>query len=183
MIVASQIHIGKRQFVEELGVDSELDFGDFNDFSPLEDNGIDFYHGTPYRISAYTKGLENAIIRNRYKNCIVLILQELSVGKTVYYHCNAGADRTGVLSFIIEGLLGVSESDLAKDYELTSFSAFGSRQRCSNEYCQFVSFIKQNFNGMSINEKIEAMVTNPIEEGGFGLSKYDVVLLRQLLVE
>ena len=47
----------------------------------------------------------------------------------VFYHCNAGADRTGTLTFLINGLLGVSYEDLTKDFELTSFSEAGARYR------------------------------------------------------
>lgn len=39
----------------------------------------------------------------------------------MYFHCTAGADRTGTLACIIEALLGMSQSDIDKDYELTSF--------------------------------------------------------------
>jgi hypothetical protein len=38
-----------------------------------------------------------------------------------------GADRTGTLACILEALLGVSQSDLDKDYELTSFYALRAR--------------------------------------------------------
>jgi len=38
----------------------------------------------------------------------------------VYFHCKAGADRTGTLAFVLEGLCGASEIDLQIDYELTS---------------------------------------------------------------
>lgn len=47
----------------------------------------------------------------------------------VYFHCNAGADRTGTIAFLINGLLGVSREDLTKDFELTSFSSVGKRWR------------------------------------------------------
>lgn len=47
----------------------------------------------------------------------------------IYFHCNAGADRTGTLAFLIEGLLGVSYEDLVRDFELTSFSKYGYRLR------------------------------------------------------
>lgn len=40
----------------------------------------------------------------------------------LYIHCSAGADRTGTLVFIINGLLGVSYENLLRDFELTSFS-------------------------------------------------------------
>ncbi len=46
------------------------------------------------------------------------------------FHCSAGADRTGTLAFLINGLLGVNYSDLCKDFELTSF--YNSRRWRSN---------------------------------------------------
>ena len=49
------------------------------------------------------------------------VIDELKAGKPVYYHCQNGADRTGTLGFLIGALLGMGESDLAKDYELTTF--------------------------------------------------------------
>ena len=49
------------------------------------------------------------------------VIDELKAGKPVYYHCQNGADRTGTLGFLIGALLGMNESDLAKDYELTTF--------------------------------------------------------------
>lgn len=45
----------------------------------------------------------------------------------VYFHCVWGADRTGTLAFLINGLLGVDYDDLVRDYELTSFSHSGKR--------------------------------------------------------
>lgn len=48
----------------------------------------------------------------------------------IYMHCNVGADRTGTLSLLLGGVLGVSYDDLMKNYELTSFySASGKRYR------------------------------------------------------
>lgn len=47
----------------------------------------------------------------------------------VYFHCNAGADRTGTLAYLINGLLGVSYEDLTKDFELTSLGGQGMRLR------------------------------------------------------
>lgn len=47
----------------------------------------------------------------------------------VYIHCNAGADRTGTLAFLIGGLLGVSYEDLTRDFETTSFTYYGARWR------------------------------------------------------
>ena len=49
------------------------------------------------------------------------IINELKQDKPVFFHCQNGADRTGTLGFLIGALLGVTEGNLAKDYELTTF--------------------------------------------------------------
>lgn len=41
-----------------------------------------------------------------------------------YFHCTAGADRTGTIIALIEALCGVSEEDIVKDWELTTFSKY-----------------------------------------------------------
>ena len=51
----------------------------------------------------------------------------------IYYHCRAGADRTGTITFLLNGLCGVSFEDLTKDFELTSFFGTGSRWRSAIE--------------------------------------------------
>lgn len=38
----------------------------------------------------------------------------------IMFHCNAGADRTGTVAFLINGVLGVSYEDLTRDFELTA---------------------------------------------------------------
>lgn len=43
--------------------------------------------------------------------------------KPMYFHCSAGADRTGTVACILEALLGMSQSDIDKDYELTCFAS------------------------------------------------------------
>ena len=53
-----------------------------------------------------------------------------------YIHCSAGADRTGTLCALINGVLGVSEDDLIRDYELTSFSKQGNRWRSASNIDQ-----------------------------------------------
>ncbi len=53
------------------------------------------------------------------------IIGNMKSNKGTYIHCKWGADRTGTVIAILEALCGVSEADIVKDWELTSFNAAG----------------------------------------------------------
>ena len=117
----------------------------------------------------------------------------------VYIHCNAGADRTGTVAFLINGLLGVSEADLIRDYELTSFSKVsGLRYRSEikngdfteigvmqNDYDNFVAFgalmnaIKNNYGaeGGTLSYAIESFLTDYV-----GVSHEDIESLKRIMI-
>ena len=40
----------------------------------------------------------------------------------IVYHCVYGRDRTGTITFLLYGLLGVEKRDIYRDYELTFIS-------------------------------------------------------------
>ena len=48
---------------------------------------------------------------------------------SIFFHCTIGTDRTGTLAYFLEGLLGVSEEDRLRDYELTYFFGLTNRNR------------------------------------------------------
>lgn len=45
----------------------------------------------------------------------------------VLMHCSGGRDRTGTLAFLLNGLLGVPEEDLCRDWEASVFSDAGAK--------------------------------------------------------
>ena len=61
------------------------------------------------------------------------IISYVSQGKAVYIHCKSGADRTGYVCMLIEAACGVSLVDCTRDYEITSFSKSGARDRCGTK--------------------------------------------------
>ncbi len=76
----------------------------------------------------------------------------------IYLHCKGGADRTGMISYLLNSLLGVSEADLVHDYELTSFSSYGERNSKTGDYAKsfggWVNAIQQ-YSGKTHAEKTE----------------------------
>ena len=63
----------------------------------------------------------------KFKSAFDFIISNLRADRNVYFHCIWGADRTGAIGFLLNGLLGATEDQLYKDYELTSYSLAGSR--------------------------------------------------------
>ncbi|MCR4612691.1 MAG: tyrosine-protein phosphatase [Bacteroidaceae bacterium] len=107
-------------------------------------------------VSAYYRGATES--GANYVRVFGEIMATLSANTTdsVLYHCAGGADRTGTLSWLLLGLLGVSESDMSKDYELTSYTKSANRRvRNSSDFVGLVDYIN-TFAGSTINEKIEA---------------------------
>lgn len=52
----------------------------------------------------------------------------------VYFHCAFGRDRTGTLAMLLEGLCDISESDILLDYELSSLSVAGTKDKNKISY-------------------------------------------------
>ena len=109
---------GKREW-RAAGIKAELDLREAGSASksPV---GVDidficpgFPHGYKGMMKDYASGV---------KDCFVFIAKCLRENKPVFIHCSAGRDRTGTIALLTLGLLGVSEGDLGKDYELTYFS-------------------------------------------------------------
>lgn len=59
--------------------------------------------------------------REAWKTNLRCVFEAVTHKEPVLFHCAAGADRTGTLACVLEGLLGMSQSDIDKDYELTCF--------------------------------------------------------------
>lgn len=78
--------------------------------------------GVEYRFIMTDMGYHYPLQRSAVIQDVAWIIHELKKGNPVAIHCKSGADRTGAVLGVIEGLLGVSEGDVARDYELTSIS-------------------------------------------------------------
>ena len=76
-----------------------------------------------------------------WKPLLIGIFDSVSNNKPVYFHCGQGADRTGAMAVMLEAILGVNESDISKEYELTCFSG-AIRKRNSSEFQTIINNIK-----------------------------------------
>jgi protein tyrosine/serine phosphatase len=119
---------GKDIFLHQLGISVDLDLRGIKE---SEAHVGPIIEGAEYLKLPVEKNLGRGTgnTEELYQQAIRSIIGWLGEGRAVYFHCAGGADRTGTLAFLIEALLGVSENDLSKDYELTTFDGKNTRLR------------------------------------------------------
>lgn len=115
-----------------LGIDKEYDLGSPATDYP-NDKKLSQYENYPivhYRFN-YNTGDEDNASSNYMKawNAVTAIMSDVVAGKNIYFHCRVGADRTGTIAYLLEGLLGVSDEDRYEEYELTHLSGLYDRSR------------------------------------------------------
>lgn len=111
-----------------------------NDLTALANAGIKFEldirdaanaAGTVATIPGST--YRNVPINNAYAQMInseataaatacIAAMESIVDDKPVYIHCASGADRTGCICAMLEALLGVADTDIDRDFEMTNFA-------------------------------------------------------------
>lgn len=126
---------GKNDFVKNEHITADLDLrGSDLSMSPMG-AGVEYYCTNNQRYKLALTSSTKALARD-----LDIIANVLRKGGSVFLHCNHGANRAGTLSFLIGGILGFSEADLSRDYELSSF-AYGSIFR-TKKYGEMVPYIR-----------------------------------------
>ena len=155
---------------KDVGIRSELDLRYDSEAKNISQSPLG--SGVSYKRIAHTwndvyyDGMTKT--RNLYKQDLQYVMTCVKANRPVYFHCAIGADRTGTLAFIIEGLLGVSESDIYKDYEITTFSYYDTG-RSKSQLSKQMSYIK-GIKGISLEEKFFKYCTDSM-----GLKPADLI--------
>ena len=152
---------GKKTMSEELGIRAELDFRNESESYVTMEQGSSIPNATLTYITA--GGFEDIFKLNGgakpYRQ-IFAYLADVN-NYPLYYHCTAGADRTGTVSYVLHALLGVSELECHQDFAFTSFSVYGVRGSQSGagsnatRYFNMVNMLNDNYQGANLQEKTE----------------------------
>ena len=106
------------------------------------------------------------------------IFARAAASESVVFHCAAGADRTGTIAYIILALLGVSQSDIDKDYEITTMSFSNTQShRTSDSYKSMVTGYIAGLTGSTLQEKMVRYFINSI---GFSTSEINAFIADML---
>ena len=93
----------------------------------------------------------------------------------VLMHCSGGRDRTGTLAFLLNGLLGVSEDDLCRDWETSVFSDVGMKFSSGN-IVQLLDYLK-TMPGETMRDRVEAYVRS------CGIKEDEIAAFRTIMLK
>ncbi len=166
---------GIRQMNDYLGIRSEIDLRLVND------NEVGHYTqsalGEDVNYYQCPMGYCGNILENN-RSMVKQIFTLLSDEKNypVIYHCNIGTDRTGLVTYLLNGLLGVSEDDLFMDYEFSNLGVIGGTRNRSGIMTNYVSTLNST-SGTTLSQKIANYLL------GIGINQIQIDTIIDLFTE
>ena len=156
----------KATIVDWLGVATDIDLRNNGETggitaSPLG-GSVEYYHQS---LDFYANAVSTSAASARTVAVLKKVMACVAANKPCYFHCMSGSDRTGTIAYLLLSLLGVSQSDKDKDYELTAFSdeADGKRFRNTNYnvtngngWYPLIKYFRDTYTGENDNEKVVA---------------------------
>ena len=134
-------------------------------------------------ISSYDNGMKNN--KTQIKQVFEAFAQ--ADQHPVYYHCYGGADRTGVVGFMLGALLGMSYTDLVIDFELTTYSSNPSRNYRShlragpyNYWPRMVTYLQNTLgwnSSKTMAQSIEQFLVNDCKVSQTTINKIREIML------
>ncbi len=155
-----------------LGIRREIDLRDADQCNGPYVDGVAY---TAVSIPSGTEPTRFEAFDAEYRQIFALIAN--ADAAPVYLHCTAGADRTGICTFMLLTVCGAEYDDIARDYLFTNFSTQGSR--VSNYTSEFKQWWKKldAFEGDTKADKAKSWLVSK------GVPAEQVETIREIFVE
>lgn len=153
-VVAEITAAGKSVVVGQLGIRTEVDFRlDARNGYPTGAPLVSVVDGVNY-VAIPMKGSADMHTANDAQLKQLMELLADSNNYPVVYHCNIGTDRTGMVSYIIGALCGMSEEDLLRDYLFSNFGKIDDVKTPSNTHNAYFGF--DGYDGATLQQRAES---------------------------
>ena len=166
---------GWNTLVNDLGVKTEIDLRGYNQ---SEAGGMDntAIAGVEYVYNGLTWD-GNLLTANKAE--IVRVFELLAQEETypAYFHCDIGTDRTGMIAYLLNGVLGVPQEDLYRDYLYSNFGNIKCNKRYLNGTIRDYVDIIQKCAGNTYQEQVETCLL------GIGVQQSTINSIRSILLE
>ena len=128
------------------------------------------------RISFAAYDFIDNVVRGREPFAKIFSLFARRENYPILMHCSGGRDRTGTLAFLLNGLLGVSEDDLCRDWEATVFSDPGVEKFNSGRLKRLLGYLRR-MPGKTLQERIESYAK------GCGVTDEEIASFREIMLQ
>lgn len=163
--------------VDQLKIKHDLDLRGTSDndgltASPL---GADVAYTCPDNYVWYSLDGEET-----WRAILSTIFGAVSSNEPLIFHCAAGADRTGTVACIVEAILGVSQPDLDRDFELTTFAladSHNARRRTDDNWKNLIGEINTIASGTTFRDKVISWV------GHLGFTVDEINAFRSTMID
>lgn len=163
--------------IHDIGIRAELDLrgNSESEYATVSRIGYDDVEYT--RIPTGSYYIEGIKAHNSaFTKQLQYVFKCVRENRPVYFHCHIGADRTGTLGWLLEGLLGVSESDIYKEYELTTFSGLAT-SRYKNNIEDMFDYVK-TFEGATLDEQFFNYCTQALKVDPMEIMEFKSIMLQ-----
>lgn len=120
---------GLKMLTKNIGVKSEIDLRMSEESDDNPENGHmtnAFFDSIEYYSVPINYGNTNMLTDCKDQIKKAFEIYSVADNYPVYVHCSIGTDRTGVISYLMGALLGISDEELYKDYLFSNLGNIGS---------------------------------------------------------
>lgn len=164
----------KRYLVDRLGIRSDIDLRGPNEVFGMTESPLGPQVAWLWHENHAYGGMRQPVGKEGFKSVFKVFLDKKNY--PIDIHCIGGADRTGCDVWILNGLLGVAEDDLMKDWELTCFEYESQDFGHASRIDRFVAVLDEA-GGATMREKCENYVKK------LGFTDADIALYRSIMLE